>query len=157
MLWSPSGRRTRELAVGAKLVAEHAIEGEFSVGVAMTCAEAVAYADVILLAVPGYGHKAVLDAAAPYVRPEQTVIISSHVSFAALYLSRLLADRGVQVPIIAWGTTLATGRQPALTRVAVSSIRKKVDMATLPHDDAGDGLALCTQLFGDRFVLRQGL
>lgn len=157
MLWSPSGRRTRDLAGGARLVACNAVEGEFSPRVAASCAEAVAQADVVMLALPGYGHKAVLDAAAPHLRAGQPVIISSHLSFGALYLSRLLATRGVEVPIIAWGTTLTTGSQPSLTEVFVSTVRQKVDMATLPHSYADAGLALCTTLFGDHFVAREGL
>lgn len=157
MLWSPSGRRTRELAAGAKLVARQAVEGEFAPRVAATCAEAVSQADAVMLALPGYGHKAVLDAAAPHLREGQPVIISSHLSFGALYLSRLLAARGVHAPIIAWGTTLTTGSQPSLTEAVVSTIRQKVDMATVPHSYADEGLALCTTLFGDHFVARDGL
>lgn len=157
MLWSPSGNRTKALAAGEKLVARHAVEGEFPVRVATSCAEAVAQADVVMLALPGYGHKAVLDAAAPHLREGQPVIISSHLSFGALYLSRLLAARGVKAPVIAWGTTLTTGSQPSLTEAFVSTIRQKVDMATLPHSYAGEGLALCTTLFGDHFVARDGL
>ncbi|HEU0230253.1 MAG TPA: NAD/NADP octopine/nopaline dehydrogenase family protein [Burkholderiaceae bacterium] len=157
MLWSPSGRRTRALAGGARLVARNAVEGEFSPRVAASCAEAVAQAEVVMLALPGYGHKAVLDAAAPHLRVGQPVIISSHLSFGALYLSRLLAARGVKAPIVAWGTTLTTGGQPSLTEAFVSTVRQKVDMATLPHSYADEGLALCTALFGDHFVAREGL
>lgn len=157
LLWSPSGQRTTTLAAGAQLVARGAIEGEFTVRIAASCAEAVAAADVVLLALPAYGHKAVLDAAAPHLREDQPVIISSHLSFGALYLSKLLAARGVRVPIIAWGTTLVTGRQVSPTEVHVGSVRDRVDMATLPQRAADQGMGLCTTLFGDHFALRDGL
>jgi opine dehydrogenase len=85
------------------------------------------------------------------------VIVSSHASFGALYLSRLLAARGVVVPIIAWSTTLVSGRQTGPARVQVNTVRQSVDLATLPASRSAEGLALCKSLFGDRFVDRQSL
>lgn len=157
LLWSPSGLRTAELAAGKPLVASNAIEGTFHPRVAADCAQAVGDADVVMIALPGNGHKAVLDAAAPHVRDGQPIVISSHLSFGALHLSRLLAARGVRAPIIAWGTTLTTGRQESPTAVNVSTVRQRVDMATVPHDALDAGHALCTRLFGDHFVKRDGL
>jgi opine dehydrogenase len=157
LLWSPSGARTTELASGRPLVARNAIEGSFAVRVASSCADAVADADVVMLALPGYGHRAVLDAAAPHVRDGQPFIISSHLSFGALYLSRLLAARGIRAPVVAWGTTLTTGKQDSTTEVHVGTVRQRVDLATVPESAADAGLALCTELFGDHFVQRDGL
>ncbi|MFX5603177.1 hypothetical protein ABTD90_21760, partial [Acinetobacter baumannii] len=77
-------------------------------------------------ALPGYGHKLALDQAAPHLREGQTVIVSSHASFGALYLSKLLAARGVSVPIVVWGTTVTTGRLRSPTEVAVATVRQKV-------------------------------
>lgn len=156
-LWSPSGERTKALAKGEALVAQGAVEGTFHPTAAPSAEALVAGAEVIVIALPAYGHKAVLDAIAPYIRPEQTVIISSHASFGALYLSRLLAARGLVVPIVAWGTTVVTGRQSSPTSVNVNTLRKKVDLATLPASRSADGLAVCQTLFGDRFVDRQSL
>ncbi|MEP7456217.1 NAD/NADP octopine/nopaline dehydrogenase family protein [Phyllobacterium sp. SB3] len=157
VLWSPSGNRTRQLAEGEKLVATNAVEGAFTIAVAQNCAAALDKADVVLIALPAYGHKAVMDAAAPHLRPGQPVIISSHTSFGGLYLSRLLAARGVELPIIVWGTTLVTGRQQDPTSVNVATVRQKVDVATIPASAINEGHALCTALFGDRFVRRDGL
>jgi opine dehydrogenase len=158
MLWSPSGKRTRTLADGADLVATGALEFTGPVRVAADCEEAVASADAIVVALPGYGHKAAFDAALPHLRPGQPVIISSHCSFGALYLAKGLAARGVKLPITVWGTTLLTGRQqPDLASVLVNTVRQKVDIATLPKSEIDAGHALCTELFGDRFVKRDGL
>ena len=159
-LWSPSGVRTRALAEGAPLTATGAIEARFSPQIAATAADAVAGADAVLLALPANGHKAVMDALAPHVAPGQPVIVSSHASFGALYLSRLLAARGVGAPIVAWGTTLTAGRQgagAAPTGVAVSTVRGRIDLATLPLAEQDEGLAVCNALFGERFVPRDGL
>jgi opine dehydrogenase len=157
MLWSPSGKRTAALAAGQPMIATNAIDGTFTPRIAASCADAIANADAVMVALPGYGHKSVLEAAAAHLRSGQAVIISSHTSFGALYLSKLLAARGVRAPIIAWGTTLTTGRQPSLTEVSVATVRQKIDLATVPDSVIEEGHALCTALFGDRFVKRDGL
>jgi opine dehydrogenase len=157
MLWSPSGKRTATLAAGKPLIATNAIVGAFQPRIASSCADAIANADAVMVALPGYGHKSVLEAAGAHLREGQPVIISSHTSFGALYLSRLLAARGVHAPIIAWGTTLTTGRQPSLSEVNVATVRQKIDLATVPDGAIDAGHALCTALFGDRFVRRDGL
>jgi opine dehydrogenase len=156
-LWSPSGERTKALAAGEALVAEGAIKDTFHPGVASGPEALVAGAEAVVIALPAYGHKRVLDAIAPFITAAHTVIISSHASFGALYLSRLLAARGVVAPIVAWGTTVVTGRQQSPTKINVNTIRQKVDIATLPATRSDDGLSLCQTLFGDRFVDRRNL
>ena len=99
----------------------------------------------------------VLDAIAPHLTAAHKVIVSSHASFGALYLSRLLAALGIEVPIVAWGTTLVSGRQTGPARVQVNTVRQSVDLATLPASRSSEGLSLCQALFGDRFVDRQSL
>ena len=157
MLWSPSGERTVELAAGASLVAEGAIEGEFHPAVANDAEELAAFADVILIALPAYGHKVVFDALAPYLRDDQTILISSHASFGALYLSKLLSSRGASPPIVAWGTTATTGRQQDATRVTINTVRSKIDIATIPQGCSAAASTMSRRLFGDRFVERDGL
>lgn len=156
-LWSPSGTRTEALARGEALTAKGAVIGTFHPAVAANAEALVGGAEIITIALPAYGHKSVLDAIAPFIRSDQTVIISSHASFGALYLSRLLAARKISVPIVAWGTTVLTGRQQSLTEVNVNTVRKRIDIATIPVSRSADGLAACQALFGDRFVERDGL
>lgn len=116
------------------------------------CAEELAAEnDVIILAVPGYGHKAVLDALAPHIAARHQVIISSHASFGAVYLAEKLAERGVSVPVTAWGTTICTGRRQAGDEVLVNTVRSKVDLCTVPEDRSPEALSLCQALFGTGF------
>ncbi len=157
VLWSPSGAGTKRLAAGEPLTATGAIEGTFRPGIAASAEDLAARSDVLMIALPAYGHKQVMDALAPHIRGDQTVLISSHASFGALYLSRLLAARGIVVPIVAWGTTVTTGRRPSEAEVAVNTVRSKVDIATVPASRGAEGLAMCRKLFGDRFVERDGL
>ena len=163
VLWSPSGRRTAALAAGAPLQATGLVEGSTHPVIAASCADALAGAAAALVAVPGPGQRAVMDAMAPHLRPDQPVIFSSHMSFSLLYLQQVRAQHGTAPPLIAWGTTVLTGRQStpgpaaAPTAVRVANVRAKVDLAVAPGDDLDAALALCTALFGDRFVPRDGL
>lgn len=156
-LWSPSGKRTATLATGAPLVATGAVAGHFHPRIAASCADALSGAEAVVVAVPGYGHRHVLDAAAPFLRSEQVVVFSSHMSLAALYLAELLRKRGVTTPIAALGTTVTTGRQTGPDAVNVGSVRARLDVAVLPQSAAARGLEACRELFGHRFVPRQGL
>ncbi len=149
-LWSPSGPVGQVSATGA-------IEGQWQPGAASDCASALADAAAVVIAVPGYGHRAVMDVCAPHLQSGQTVIVSSHMSFSALYLRSQCARHGSAPAIVVWGTTLVTGRKPGPGLVRVNHIRSRVDLAVLPATAAAAGLALCTGLFGDRFMDRGSL
>ncbi|ETX27735.1 NAD/NADP octopine/nopaline dehydrogenase family protein [Roseivivax isoporae] len=157
MLWSPSSAGTAALAEGAPLTASGAIEAEFAPRIADSAATLAAENDAILIALPGYGHKAVMDALVPHLRNGQHVIVSSHASLGAIYLLQALAARGVTLPVTAWGTTAVTGRKSSATEVRVNTVRSQVDLCTVPDARADCGLAVCTRLFGDRFRTRDGL
>ena len=168
VLWSPSGAGTEAFApdgdgvARAELVATGALETRLRPRVARTAAELAAGCTVLVLALPAYGHRTVIEALAPHVGPHHTVVFSSHASFGALYLSRLLAGRGAEVPLVAWGTTLVTARRPAASTpgevpVTVNTVRARIDLCTVPESRAAEGLARCRALFGDRFVERDGL
>ncbi|MGR3661278.1 MAG: NAD/NADP octopine/nopaline dehydrogenase family protein [Paracoccaceae bacterium] len=157
MLWSPSGKRTVGLSNGASLTASGAITHDFHPLVANSPRQLAEANDVLLFALPAYGHKTVMDAIAPFIRSDQTIIISSHASLGALYLAQLLQARNVTAPIIAWGTTVVTGRQSNHTCVMVNTLRAKVDFCVVPESETDAGEELCKRLFGDRFVQRDGL
>ncbi len=157
ILWSPSGRGTAELAAGAALKASGALDLSLHPQIASSAEELIAGSDVVMIAMPGNAHRMAIEEIARNLREGQPTIISSHLSFGALYLSRLLSERGIKAPIIAWGTTLTTGRKQGPTEVGVNSVRSKIDLATVPASDIEIGQTLCTELFGDRFVRRDGL
>ncbi|WP_193142673.1 NAD/NADP octopine/nopaline dehydrogenase family protein [Meridianimarinicoccus sp. MJW13] len=154
VLWSPSGAGTKGLDGG--ITASGALEGHYRPSVADTPDE-LAATDVLLVAVPGYGHKMVFDALAPVIREGQHVIISSHASFGALYLRGKLAARGVTAPITCWGTTAVTGRRQDGAAVLVNTIRARIDMCTVPADQQSAALDQCETLFGPVFAPRDGL
>jgi len=157
MLWSPSGAGTAELAGGAALNAVGALETTLTPRIADNAATLARENDVLMIALPGYGHKSVLDALAPHIEERHHVIISSHASLGAVYLMQMLARRGITVPVTAWGTTICTGRRQSGTEVAVNTVRSRVDLCTVPAERSAEALALCQELFGDRFQPRDGL
>jgi opine dehydrogenase len=170
MLWSPSGYGTREVSRTGELSVEFKPNGLSPDGghltlsplIATSAKELVEQNDVLLMALPANGHKQVFDEIAPYVRKGQAIIISSHSSFGALYISRLIRERlgeRCSVPIIAWGTTVCTARQSSKNSVRVNTVRKSVDLCTLPASKADVGLRLCQQLFPqiETFRPREGL
>jgi glycolate oxidase FAD binding subunit len=55
--------RDATLATGAPLVATGAVAGHFHPRIAASCADALSGAEAVVVAVPGYGHRHVLDAA----------------------------------------------------------------------------------------------
>lgn len=157
VLWSPSGAALADFSGGAPLSVTGKIEATLPVDVASGSAEAVSGADAVIVAVQANGFRSVLDSLAPHLAPGQVVIISAHCSFAALYLHRLLAARGLELPIAAWATTALTARKSGPRSVHVSGIRSRLDVATLPRKLAPQGLAACRALFGDRFDERDDL
>jgi opine dehydrogenase len=74
ILWSPSGRRTVNLAAGEPLRASGAITCTRPVRTAGSAREAVTGADAVLVAIAAVGHKPVLEAAASHLVDGQTVI-----------------------------------------------------------------------------------
>lgn len=157
VIWSPSGRSAAGIAGGQPIRASGVIEGAFPVAVSPDCAGAVRDAGAVILALPAMGHRQVIEAAAPHLRADQTVIVSAHISFGALYLDRLLAARGITLPIVAWSTTLLRSRQPDPVSCRIATLRKTVDIAVLPERLSEAGLACCRALFGERFNLRSDL
>jgi len=152
-LWSPSLAENPVAAVEAS----GALTGRYAVDVAATVADAAVGADAVLVALPGNYHRRVMEAVAPHLRDGQPVLVSGHLSFGALYLARLLEERGVRAPVAAWGTTATTGRRSGPGVVAVSNVRKQVDVAVIPNGATEGTVALCRALFGDRFRVREGL
>ncbi|MDG2407004.1 MAG: NAD/NADP octopine/nopaline dehydrogenase family protein, partial [Paracoccaceae bacterium] len=156
MLWSPSGVGTKALEV-APLKAIGAIDANFRPLIASSAQNLAENNDTLIIALPAYGHKKVMEELAPYVYQGQHIIISSHASMGAIYMAQLLAVRGVKAPITAWGTTVVTGRRQSGAVVLVNTLRNRVDLCTVPSTESDGALERCKQLFGDRFKPREGL
>ncbi len=155
-VWSPSGKSVAGLLKGTPLTVTGAIEGEFDPWICSSAKE-LAKCDVIIVALPAYGHRMVLDSLVPHIDPHHTIIISGHLSFAALYLAKRLSERSIEIPIGVWNTTLLTSKAQSSTHIRIGAIRAKVDMAVLPVRRRYEVQAICVALFGDRFLIKDDM
>jgi len=149
-LWAPRGPAPHPL-LSAPLTAQGAVSGEFRPAVAADPAALCAAADTLLVAVPANGHRTVMDAILPHLRPGQVVIVSSMASLSALYLYEAAQARGVAVTVAAFGTTVLTARRTDPCAVRVMTRRAALGVSALPAPRADEMVALCTRLFGDGF------
>jgi opine dehydrogenase len=157
VLWSPSGASTAAFRDGAPLTSEGKIEGSFAVSTAQSCAEAMAGAQLVLVALPANGHRRVFDEMAAALQPTQIVAISSHASLGAYYLIKRLVAHGTGACVAAFNTTILRSRRTSPTRVRVATLRKAVDVAVVPQSACAKTLALLADAFGERFRPVDGL
>ena len=149
-LWSPRGTGLAGPA-RCELHATGVLGGSFEVQVAASAAELSRHADVLVIAVPVNGHKAVFDALAPHLRTGQTVVVSSMSSLSALYAYELARSRGVDITVVSMGTTTLTARRAAPNEVKVMTRRTRLGISALPQSALPRAKALCQALFGDVF------
>lgn len=150
-IWSPSGRDLGPLSSEGLLTAAGLCEGEYRVGVAGSAAEAVQAGELLVIAVPANGHAGVIDAIVPHLENGQSVVISAELSMSALLLSNEVSACGLDVPVIAWATTVVTARSTGPDSVNVSLLRKRLDIASVPASACPAAAALCADVFGVAF------
>lgn len=150
-IWSPSGVRTADILEGSPLIVSGALSGEFRPDIRQSAAE-LADADVIVLALPAYGQRAVIDALIPHLQTRHQLIISGHLSFSAVYLYRKLESRGLLIPIVALNTTVLTCKAQTFTTVKIGSFRRSVSAAVLPKHFSDQAMITCRTLFGEVFA-----
>ena len=169
-LWSPSGKGTTDLQSNGDdepktLVSTGALDHELQPNIVADAEELVQKSDILIVALPANGHKQVFDALAPHLasttcQTTKHIIVSSHASLGALYLSQLLQRTGSQCQhiITSWGTTVCTARKTSGQSVDIKTIRKSVDTCCVPEDKTANSLELCNKLFPKTdFKTREGL
>lgn len=151
MVWSPGGAGAGALRQ-APLRCEGILECEVRVGVADDLRQLAQGAQVLLVALPVNGHRAVMDRLLPQLQSGQTVIVSSMNSLSALYLFEQAAARGVAITVASFGTTVFATRRTGDTQARINARRISLGVSTLPLRDGDKALALCRALFGDVFT-----
>jgi len=149
-VWSPRGSRVDASSGQLQIATAGLFTSQVTVPVVSTPA-GLADAEVVLFCVLGNAHKAVMDAIAPHLHAAQTIVISSHSSLGALYLSRLLAQRGIAPCVLTLATTV-TGGPIQNGVVQIRMLRNEIDVAAMPVSALPEGVALLGSLFGDLFV-----
>lgn len=155
VIWSPSGSKTAELGAEADVAASGALAGVFRIRVAKTIEDALHDAELVVLAVDAGGHAPVMEMAAPHLKPGVPFIIGAAHSMSGLYLSRLLSNRGIDLPIVSCGTTIGTAHRHGPAEVDIRTIRPMIDAAVMPSSQADGALKVCREAFGDRFEQKQ--
>lgn len=152
-LWSPRGGDLSALRQGP-LLAVGALQAQVQVAVADNALALCQAADVLLVAVPAQGHRAVMDALLPGLHAAHRVIVSSMASLSALYLAEAAGGRGLAVPLASLASTVLTARRESPDRVRVLTRRASLGLSALPQAAGPALLALCQALFGDVFALQ---
>ena len=131
MLWSQSGAGTINLVTTADdddndddereqqrtILSTGALQHEFLPRIVSNAQQLVNESDILIVALPANGHKNVFDALIPHLSSlgsnKKHIIISSHSSLGALYLSRCLYQLNSNHchTITSWGTTVCTARR----------------------------------------------
>ena len=76
-VWSPSGHGTAALGEHFTLAFSGAANGQATVHVARDVAAAIAGAPTVIIAVPAYGHAAVMNACAPHLTAAHVVFVDA--------------------------------------------------------------------------------
>jgi len=153
-LWSPSGRSTEGFGARVAITASGALVGTWEVDVAHDIASALDGVDAVVLAVDAGGHAAVMAAAVPYLRAGVPFIIGAAHSMSGVYLSGLVAARGISLPIVSWNTTVGTAHKTGPRTVDIRTLRPRIEAAVMPSGQAEAVLAQCADLFGAQFEQR---
>lgn len=151
VLWSPSGKSAADLR-GAELEVSGVLETRFRPVFASDPQVLMEHAEVVMIAVPGYGHKVVIDAITPFARSGQTFIVSAQLSLSATYLRQQLQASGIAANVVAWATTALMSRRSGTHSISIGGIRSRLEAAVLPAGGDGSAIAVCRDLFGDRFT-----
>jgi len=154
-LWSPSGSVTRDQH--SRMQAIGALEGDFTLTIVSDIAAALDRADAIMFAVPANAHRSLIDAVVPYISAGQVVVLWTQSSLSSLYLSKRLAQRGVDVPIAIWSAPLIGGRRTSDRQVRINTVRPSIELAAVPERSGNRVLESCSALFGARFSRRRAL
>lgn len=153
LVCSPTGSFPEQVGAPTRIVASGAVQHEFEPSIAPSAEELVRNSRVIIITVPAYGFKNVVEQISPFLSSEHCVIISSHVPFAAQYLQSKLAPDAVEPTIVALSTTILSGRKTSPEKIEIGSVRDTVEMAVLPVERKTEGFDICCRLFGNRFTL----
>ena len=156
MLWAPRESirppdTAPSVAGSAPLKASGVFEARVDVQLARGPAELAAACDTLLIAVPLNGHRLVMDALMPHLRPGQFVLVSSMASLSALYLFEAARQRGIDLCVASLGTTPLTARRTATLQVRVMTRRTSLGLSALPRASQAFALGVARQMFGDVF------
>lgn len=151
-VWAPGGNGTRGLEGVVDITSRGFLNGVFPVHIAQTPQDLVAASDLVLIAVPAYGHATVIDALLPYLTDDHTlVLMTGQMSLSGLYIAKKLADAGKKTTVVALHGPMTRGRKISQTEYAQVSPNTHAMTAAIPMSDTPKAIARLEQAFGKQF------
>ena len=156
-VWSALDAEVQGLAAAGVVTGEGVVAGVAPVEAEADLGRAVKGVDVVVIAAPAFAHPPIMAACAPHLRSGQPVVIHPVTGGSSMFLSRRLRDHGVRTTIVDLSTSLMTARRKDTATVQILSLKDLIDVAALPAAEGPAGLALCQELYGDRFALQDNV
>lgn len=153
-VWSALKAEVEAIAATGTITGDGIVAGVAPVDAEPDVRRAVIGADVVVIATPAFAHPDIMAACSPHIRSGQPVVIHPVTGGSSLLLSRLLHEHGVRTRIVDLSTSLMTCRRKDPCTVQILSLKELIDVATIPSSEGPAGLALCQELYGDRFALQ---
>lgn len=150
-LYSPTGRRLSRGVGRAAFSSRGAISGQFEVDFLNDPRQLREY-PTIIVCLPANAVVEVLGPALPLLEDGQSLLVSGALSLSPLWLLNRTRERGLDVAVAGWGTTLATAHFVGHAAVHVNAMRRRIDMATLAETGTNLVVDACRRMFGDRFI-----
>lgn len=152
-LWSALEGERATLADANAVQATGAVSGTFPIAACHDIEVALNGSVFVLICAPVFAHRTLMEAAAPFLNPKQTVVVHPVAGLSSLLLVRRLRARKIEVTIADLSTSIMTCRRSSPTNVEILSIKPTVDMAGIPSRAGEEALSLLKEVYGDRFRL----
>lgn len=144
-LWNRSSERVENVADRGGIELEGEIEGFGRIELATgRLRDAIEGADVIMVVVPAFGHRAIAEAVAPYVRPHQAIVLNPGRTFGALeFLKVLQMSKRKNLPTVAEAQTfIYVSRHTDFARARIMQVKNSVPLAAIPAHKTPEVLEL---------------
>ncbi|WP_063828771.1 NAD/NADP octopine/nopaline dehydrogenase family protein [Caballeronia zhejiangensis] len=152
-IWSRSGEGATDLTSSTSVIhSSGKVYGSYEVEECTSLAEGMKNADLVVFAIPGYGHESVIRAIADHARDDQMIVITPIVSLSALILARLVAETSARPLICASPTTFVTARKKDRRSVDVLTLRPQLAVSSFPANRINEAIARLTVIFGSIFT-----
>ena len=156
-LWSAFVDEVDSIIEAGGIVCEGVLSGRATITASHDVSACIDGAEIVMIAAPAFGHRALMEAAGPHVSADQTIVIHPVTGLSSMIMSRIVKDRGIRPTIVDLSTSLFTTRKRGATTVHVLRIKNVIDMATLPADRGVRALGLLNDVYGDRFRLESNV
>ncbi len=108
--------------------------------------EAIEGVDIIMIVVPAYGHKFMIDKSMPYLKDEQVIVFHTG-NFASLRLATELKKRGKKNVLCETSLLLYSCRKTGPSSVFVDGLKRKLPTAAFPAKKTDDILEVLRKAY----------